>query len=144
MAQAPQLLAGEPGTIILTLSQLRGIRGWWRKLAPAAAALRELGFTGQTDQVAAIAYAIGAARFAVKIPCITCSTPTPVDVGIGDPGNPEASGVVCGACRTKIDEQALADPADRGEQIRRSHAEFFTRHCPCLVLPAQEDGNEDF
>ena len=88
MAEAAQLLAGEPGTIIVTLSQLRGIRGWWRKLAPAAAALRELGFTGQADQVAAIAYALGAARFAVNIPCITCSTPTPVNVGIGDPGDP--------------------------------------------------------
>ena len=101
-AQAAQLLAGAPGTIIVTPSQLRGIRGWWRKLAPAAAALRELGFTGQTDQVAAIAYAIGAARFAVKIPCITCSTPTPVDVGIGDPGDPEPAGVVCSTCRTEI------------------------------------------
>ncbi len=115
VAEAPQLPAGAPGTIIVTLSQLRGIRGWWRKLAPAAAALRELGVAGQADQVAAIAYAMGAARFAVKIPCITCSTPTPVDVGIGDPGNPEPSGVVCGTCRTESDEQALADPARRSE-----------------------------
>ena len=135
VAEAPQLLAGAPGTIIVTLSQLRGIRGWWRKLAPAAAALRELGFTGQTDQVAAIAYAIGAARFAVKIPCITCSTPTPVDVGIGDPGNPEPSGVVCGTCRTEIDEQALADPAGR--------CEASWRHQVKVVPVGQEPGKQD-
>jgi MinD-like ATPase involved in chromosome partitioning or flagellar assembly len=115
MAEAAQLRAEAPGTIIVTFGQLRGIRGWWRKLAPAAAALRELGVTGQADQVAAIAYAIGAARFAVKIPCITCSTPTPVDVGIGDPGNPEPSGVVCGTCRAESGEQALAGPAGRPE-----------------------------
>ena len=133
VAEAPQLLAGSSGTIIVTLSQLRGIRGWWRKLAPAAAALRELGFAGQTDQVAAIAYAIGAARFAVKIPCITCSTPTPVDVGIGDPGNPEPSGVVCATCRTKIDEQALADPAG---------CEASWRH-EVKVTVGQEPGKQD-
>jgi MinD-like ATPase involved in chromosome partitioning or flagellar assembly len=115
VAEAAQLRAGAPGTIIVTFGQLRGIRGWWRKLAPAAAALRELGIPGQADQVAAIAYAIGAARFAVKIPCTTCSTPTPVDVGIGDPADPEPSGVVCGTCRTESDEQALAGPADRRE-----------------------------
>ena len=135
VAQAPELLAGAPGTIIVTLSQWRGIRGWWRKLAPAAAALRELGFTGQTDQVAAIAYAIGAARFAVKIPCITCSTPTQVDVGIGDPGNPEPSGVVCDTCRTEIDEQALAGPAGRGDASRR--------HQLKVVQVGQEPGQQD-
>ena len=30
VAEAPQLLTGAPGTIVVTLSQLRGIRGWWR------------------------------------------------------------------------------------------------------------------
>ena len=126
VAEAPPLLAGAPGTIIVTLSQWRGIRGWWRKLAPAAAALRELGFTGQTDQVAAIAYAIGAARFAVKMPCITCSTPTLVDVGIGDSGNPEPGGVVCGTCRTEIDEEAPAGPAGRAEASWRHQVKVAT------------------
>lgn len=115
VAVAAQVRAGAPGTIMVTFGQLRAIRGWWRKLAPAAAALRELGVTGQADQVAAIAYAIGTSRFAVKIPCITCSTPTPVDVGIGDPGNPEPGGAVCGTCRTENDGQAPADPAGRRE-----------------------------
>jgi MinD-like ATPase involved in chromosome partitioning or flagellar assembly len=115
VAVAAQLRAGAPGTIVVTFGQLRAIRDWWRKLAPAAAALRELGVTGQADQVAAIAYAIGTSRFAVKIPCIACSTPTLVDVGIGDPGNPEPSGAVCGTCRTESDEQALAGPAGRRE-----------------------------
>jgi MinD-like ATPase involved in chromosome partitioning or flagellar assembly len=119
VTEAAQLRTGGPGTIIVTFGQLRAIRGWWRKLAPAAAALRELGVTGQADQVAAIAYAIGTSRFAVKIPCITCSTPTPVDVGIGDPSTPEPSGVVCGTCRTESDEQALAGPAGRREASGR-------------------------
>ena len=127
--------ASFPEAIIVTLSQLRGIRGWWRKLAPAAAALRELGVTGQADQVAAIAYAIGAARFGVKIPCITCSTPTPVDVGIGDPGHPEPSSVVCGTCRTEIDEQALAGPAGRGEAS--------WRHQVKVVPVGQRPGEQD-
>ena len=127
--------AGAAGTIIVTLSQLRGIRGWWRKLAPAAAALRELGVTGQADQVAAIAYAIGAARFGVKIPCITCSTPTPVDVGIGDPGNPEPSSVVCGTCRTGIDEQPLAGPVGRGEASWRRQVK--------VVPVGQRPGKQD-
>ena len=135
VAEAPQLPAGTPGTVIVTLSQLQGIRGWWRKLAAAAAALRELGVTGQADQVAAIAYAIGAARFTVKIPCVTCSTPAPVNVGIGDPGNPEPSGVVCGSCRTESDGQALADPAGRGEAS--------WRHQVKVVPVGQGPGGQD-
>jgi MinD-like ATPase involved in chromosome partitioning or flagellar assembly len=127
--------AGAAGTIIVTLSQLQGIRGWWRKLAPAAAALRELGVTGQADQVAAIAYAIGAARFGVKIPCITCSTPIQVDVGIGDPGTPEPSSVVCGTCRTEIDEQPLAGPAGRGEASWRRQVK--------VVPVGQRPGKQD-
>jgi MinD-like ATPase involved in chromosome partitioning or flagellar assembly len=107
VAVAAPLRPGAPGTITVTFGQLRAIRGWWCKLAPAAAALRELGVTDQADQVAATAYAIGTSRFAVKIPCISCSTPTPVDVGIGDPGNPEPSGVVCGTCRTENASQGL-------------------------------------
>jgi MinD-like ATPase involved in chromosome partitioning or flagellar assembly len=114
-AGAPRLPANAPGTIIVTPGQLRGIRGWWRRLAPAAAALHELGFTGEGDQVAAIAYAIGAARFAVQIPCVTCRTPTPVHVGMGDKGNPEPGGAVCGICGTEIDWRALADRAGGGD-----------------------------
>jgi MinD-like ATPase involved in chromosome partitioning or flagellar assembly len=132
VAEAPQLPAGAPGAIIVTLSQLRGIRGWWRKLASAAAALRELGVTGQADQVAAIAYAIGAAGFTVKIPCVICSTPAPVDVGIGDP---EPSGVVCGSCRTESDGEALADPAGRSEAS--------WRHQVKVVPVGQGPGEQD-
>ena len=108
-------LVSKPEPIIVTLSQLQGIRAWWRKLAPAAAALRELGFTGQGEQVADVAYALGAARFAVAIPCVTCRTPTPVDVGIGDPGNPEPGSVLCATCSTETGERAPAAPAARGE-----------------------------
>ena len=87
------------------------------------------------DHVAAIAYAIGTARFGVKIPCITCSTPTPVDVGIGDPGTPEPGSVVCGTCRTEIDEQALAGPAGRGEAS--------WRHQVKVVPVGQRPGEQD-
>jgi MinD-like ATPase involved in chromosome partitioning or flagellar assembly len=104
----------QPEPIIITLGQLQGIRAWWRKLAPAAAALRELGFTGQGRQVADVAYALGAARFAVTIPCITCRIPTPVDVSIGDPGNPEPDEALCGTCSTETGERAPADPGRGG------------------------------
>jgi MinD-like ATPase involved in chromosome partitioning or flagellar assembly len=135
VAGALQLPAGAAGPIIVTPSQLGDISGWRRKLAPAAAALSELGFTGQAEQVASIAYAIGAARFAVEIPCISCSTPTPVEVGTGDPDHPEPSGVMCSTCRTEPDVQAPGDPAGRGEASWRR---------PVKVVPVgQEPDRQD-
>ena len=135
VAGALPLPAGAAGPIIVTPSQLGDISGWRRKLAPAAAALSELGFTGQAEQVASIAYAIGAARFAVEIPCISCSTPTPVEVGTGDPDHPEPSGVMCSTCRTEPDVQAPGDPAGRGEASWRR---------PVTVVPVgQEPDRQD-
>jgi MinD-like ATPase involved in chromosome partitioning or flagellar assembly len=132
-ALSPPTLQREP--IIVTLGQLQGIRAWWRKLAPAAAALRQLGFTGQGEQVADVAYALGAARFAVAIPCITCRTPTPVDVGIGDPGNPEPGDALCGTCSTETDELAPAHPTGHGEASRRHQA----KRLPGRRMPGLRD-----
>jgi hypothetical protein len=37
-----------------------------------------------------------------------CRTPTPVDVVIGDPHNPEPGAVICGKCSAAIDAQVAA------------------------------------
>jgi hypothetical protein len=91
-----------------TLPQLRAIRAHWRTLAPAAAALLALGFAGQAAAVARIGDALGSARFAVPLPCVFCSTPTPVDVVIGDPYNAEPGVVICGRCSAEVDARVAA------------------------------------
>lgn len=92
-----------------TLGELRAIRAYWTRLAPAAAALRELGFADKGAEVAAIANAIGGARFAVLLPCLICHRPEPVDVAIGDPHKAEPGAVICAGCSAGIDARVAAE-----------------------------------
>lgn len=99
-------VAAETGPITGGLAELRAIRGHWRTLAPAAAALSELGFRDDARRVALVCNAIGAARFAIVLPCmLRCGRSEPVDVQIGDPRNSEPGAVPCGTCAGEIDEE---------------------------------------
>lgn len=106
--------------VIGTLGELRAIRARWAVLPPAAAALRELGLASQADQVAAIASAIGSARFAVLLPCMFCRSLQPVDVVIGDPHRAEPRSVICGTCSADIDERVAAATAAPGLEKHRA------------------------
>jgi hypothetical protein len=94
-----------------TLNELRKVRAAWRTLAPAAAALETLGSRHLAAAVAEINTTFGSARFAVLLACITCTTPTLVDVQIGDPNVAEPGAVVCGRCIAAIE----ADEANAAE-----------------------------
>ena len=137
VAQAPPLLAGAPGTIIVTLSQLRGIRGWWRKLAPAAASAARAGLhrPDRPGRRHRLRDRRGPVRRQDPVHA-HLQHPRPRSTSASaTPATPSPSGVVCGACRTKIDEQALADPADRGEAS--------WRHQVMVVPVGQEPGKQD-
>jgi len=94
--------------MIGTLNELRNVRAAWRTLAPAAAALETLGFRDLSAAVTEVSTTFRSARFVVPLPCITCTTPTPVDVQLGDPRVAEPGAVVCGRCIAAIEAAGAA------------------------------------